>query len=262
MTAAVSSATRLYEKIAEQIAALITAGDFEAGERLPPERDLALKFKVSRPTVREALVALEIAGLVEVRTNSGAYVSRQIPESHHETTKVEAGPSAFELIMARRMIEPAVAAEAASKATKKDLAAIAKALTLCEQRWQGTHHSMLEADRMFHLRIAEATHNGMAVKIVSNLWEDMFSPIFAVLSERTRLKNKKMLTLQDHRTLMSCIERGDVAGAEAAMLTHLVHAQMKLLQSELNVEEVPLRSRKKSRVRLSAAGSSKLVGAQ
>jgi len=261
MTAAISRATRLYEKIAEQIAALISKGNFEPGQRLPPERDLAHKFKVSRPTVREALVALEIAGLVEVRTGSGAYVSRQIPNLQNEATKVEAGPSAFELIMARRMIEPAVAGEAASKANKKDLAAIGKAFALCEQRWQGTHHSMLEADRIFHMRIAEASHNGMAVKIVGSLWEDMFSPIFAVLSERTRLKNKKMLTLQDHHTLVSCIERGDVAGAEAAMLTHLVHAQMKLLQSELNVDEVTLRSGKKSRIRMSAAAGDKRVGA-
>ena len=104
---------------------------------------------------------------------------------------------------------------------------------------------MLEADRLFHIRIAEATHNDMIVRIVSDLWEDMFSPLFAVLSERTRLKNKKMLTLQDHRTLVGCIERRDAAGAEAAMLTHLVHAEMKLLQSDVAAGTASLQSRRK-----------------
>ena len=65
---------RLYQQVADQIARLIEAGRFSVGTRLPPERDLATRFGVSRPTVREALVALEIAGLIEVRVSSGAYV--------------------------------------------------------------------------------------------------------------------------------------------------------------------------------------------
>jgi DNA-binding FadR family transcriptional regulator len=243
---------RLYQQVSEKIAALIAAGEFAIGQRLPPERDLASRLNVSRPTVREALVALEIAGLVEVRTGSGTYVCRKAQEADagKARAKVEAGPSAFELITARRMIEPAVAGEAAAKATKKDLAAIAKAFELCEEKWQAPHHVMLDADRQFHVRIAEACHNEMIAKIVNDLWEDMFSPIFAVLSARTRLRNKKMLTLQDHRTLMSCIERHDVAGAEAAMLTHLVHAEIKLLQSELTAEETFMCSGKGSGRRL------------
>jgi DNA-binding FadR family transcriptional regulator len=243
MTAGGLNAPRLYQKVSEQIADLIASGEFRVGQRLPPERDLARQFNVSRPTVREALVALEIAGLVEVKTGSGAYVCRQTPEPDLGTgrARIEAGPSAFELITARRIVEPAVAAEAASKATREDLAEIGKALAGCEQHWQATHQVMLEADRLFHIRIAEATHNDMVIRIVSNLWEDMFSPIFALLSERTRLSDKKAVTLHDHRTLMSCIERRDVAGAEAAMLTHLVHAEMKLLQSEVTADEMTTR---------------------
>jgi DNA-binding FadR family transcriptional regulator len=248
MSETASSPRRLYQQVSDKIAELIAAGDFAIGQRLPPERDLASQFTVSRPTVREALVALEIAGLVEVKTGSGAYVCRKAlqAEPGNGSSKVEAGPSAFELIGARRMIEPAVAAEAASKATKQDLAAIVEAFALCEQHWEASHPVMLDADRRFHLSIAEATHNEMIVRIVSALWEDMFSPIFTVLSERTRLKNKKALTLYDHRTLLSCIARRDVAGAEAAMLTHLVHAEMKLLQGELPAEQALFRSSKSS----------------
>ena len=186
---------------------------------------------MSRPTVREALVALEIAGLIEVRTGSGAYVC---PRTSRRERRIcaEAGPSAFELIKARRLLEPAVAAEAAVTRTKSELVQFADAMELFERHRKGTHWEMLEADRVFHLCIARATHNDRIVRVVENFWQDMFSPIFAILSSRTRLAEKKLLTMHDHRTIFSCIERRDAAGAEAAMLSHLVHAEMKLLKSE------------------------------
>jgi DNA-binding FadR family transcriptional regulator len=226
--------SRLYQQVADQIARLIQTGKFTVGSRLPPERDLATRFGVSRPTVREALVALEIAGLIEVRTGSGAYVCPRKNPAPDTTQSVEAGPSAFELIKARRMLEPAMAAEAAVMRTKAELRELAKALELFERHWKGTHWEMLEADRVFHLCIARATHNDRIVRVVENFWQDMFSPIFAILSSRTKLAEKKALTMHDHRTIFGCIERRDAAGAEAAMLSHLVHAEMKLLKSELD----------------------------
>jgi DNA-binding FadR family transcriptional regulator len=68
------AAQRLYEQVAEQISALIAAGEFRPGDRLPPERDLARQLRVSRPVIREAMIALELAGSVEVRTGAGTYV--------------------------------------------------------------------------------------------------------------------------------------------------------------------------------------------
>jgi DNA-binding FadR family transcriptional regulator len=226
--------SRLYQQVADKIANLIHAGKFTVGTRLPPERDLAARFGVSRPTVREALVALEIARLVEVRTGSGAYVCPNKTLAPDFAHSVEAGPSAFELIKARRLLEPAVAAEAAVTRTKAELMELAKALELFERHWRGTHWEMLEADRIFHLCIARATHNDRIVRVVEAFWQDMFSPIFAILSSRTKLAEKKLMTMQDHRTIFSCIERRDAPGAEASMLSHLVHAEMKLLKSELD----------------------------
>ena len=227
------SESRLYQQVADQIAGLIQAGRFAVGARLPPERDLAARFGVSRPTVREALVALEIAGLIEVRVSSGAYVCPR-KDSASTAHLVEAGPSAFEVIKARRLLEPAVAAEAALARTKAELMELAKAMELFERHRKGTHWEMLEADRIFHLCIARAAHNERIVRVVENFWQDMFSPIFAILSSRTNLAEKKALTMNDHRTIFSCIERRDSAGAEAAMLSHLVHAEMKLLKSEVD----------------------------
>lgn len=142
-----------------------------------------------------------------------------------------------------RLLEPAVAAEAAATRTKMELAELAKALELFERHWKGTHWEMLEADRIFHLCIARATHNDRVIRVVENFWQDMFSPIFAILSSRTKLAEKKALTMHDHRTIFSCIERRDAAGAEAAMLSHLVHAEMKLLKSELDAPPLALSPR-------------------
>jgi DNA-binding FadR family transcriptional regulator len=223
---------RLHQHIADKIAGMIRARKFRRGSRLPAERDLAHQFAVSRPTIREALVVLEIAGLIEVRTGSGAYVSVDNTEAKASSAKIaDAGPSPFELLTARRMIEPSSAALAAVTATKKDMAAIGDAFDFNERMFNGSHWERLEADRQYHLRIAEATHNGMIVRMISGLWADMFGPIFAILSERTQVTQKKMLTMQDHRTILSCLERRDSAGAASAMLTHLVHAEIKLLRS-------------------------------
>lgn len=223
---------RLYQQIANQIAERIQSGQFKPGRRLPPERDLAIEFAASRSVVREALVALEIAGMVEVRTGSGAYVSASGAATNNLLKELDAGPSPFELIAARRLIEPPCAALAAQTASKKDIAAIRKAFELNENLVNGSHWERLEADREFHLRIAESTHNSRILRIVTELWADMSGSIFAVLSERSDVAEKKAVTMQDHRTILHCLERRDAPGIEAAMHSHLVHAEMKLLRAE------------------------------
>jgi GntR family transcriptional repressor for pyruvate dehydrogenase complex len=226
-----SGTPRLHQQVADQIADLIRDRNFDCGSRLPSERELAERFAVSRPTVREALVAIEIAGLIEVRVGSGAYVTNDRSAVENTSKVADAGVSPFELLTARRLIEPSSTALAATAATKKDLKAIRGAFELNEHAFGGSHWERLEADRQFHLRIVEATHNSTIVRMVGELWADMFGPIFAVLSERTQVSQKKLLTMQDHRTILSCIERRDASGASAAMLTHLVHAEIKLLRA-------------------------------
>src|SRR5512142_2617649 len=111
---------RLYRQIADQIRTLIGSGEFPAGARLPPERDLAKQLRVSRPSVREALIALEVEGLVEVRVGSGIYVQSPPPPLPSLVSSANghgpAGP--FELIDARRAIEGECAAIAAKAARR------------------------------------------------------------------------------------------------------------------------------------------------
>jgi DNA-binding FadR family transcriptional regulator len=219
---------RLYQQAADQIIELIRGSEYGRGAKLPAERDLARLLKVSRPTVREALIALEIAGLVEVRVGSGAYV-REVARTAAPAKPEDAGAGAFELIAARKLIEPQVAAAAAQSITEPELKGLYDTLALIESKTRD-HWEKLEVDRSFHMRIAEATHNAVLVEIVAGLWKEMFGPIFALLSERTQLTHRQSMTLADHRAIYGCLQRRDSAAAHAAMLSHLVNVELTLLQ--------------------------------
>src|SRR5438105_9316042 len=110
---------RLYRQIADQIRGLIKGGEYRAGARLPPERDLARQLGVSRPSVREALIALEVEGLVEVRVGSGIYVRNPANAKSRSELPADTGP--FELLRARWIIEGECAALAAKSINKAQL---------------------------------------------------------------------------------------------------------------------------------------------
>ena len=159
---------RLYRQIADQLAALIEGGEYAPGSRLPPERDLAKQLGVSRPSVREALIALEVEGYVEVRMGSGVYVTDRRAVQGPARLAAESGP--FELIRARWMIESECAALAAKEATKAQVRAIEESVDEMESaRDRGV--VPLEPDRDFHLRIAEATGNSALALVVRTLWD-------------------------------------------------------------------------------------------
>ncbi|MDB5778322.1 MAG: FadR family transcriptional regulator, partial [Polaromonas sp.] len=148
---------RLYRQIAGQLRALISQGELAVGSRLPAERDLARQLGVSRPSVREALIALEVEGWVEVRTGSGVYVLDRSSQASHAAARQpqipddEGGP--LELIRARRVVEGETAAIAAAEARPGHIAAMAQALA----RMQGDADRdvlPLEGDRDFHSAIA------------------------------------------------------------------------------------------------------------
>src|SRR5579859_6975796 len=109
---------RLYERVAEELAQRIAAGEYPVGRRLPSERDLAQAYTVSRPTIREAIIALELDGLVEVRLGSGVYVTARLPRGG-EAGAMDVGP--FELLEARRAIEGESAALAAGLISDEQL---------------------------------------------------------------------------------------------------------------------------------------------
>ena len=213
---------RRYEQVADQIAGLIRAGVWKPGDRLPPERDLAARLHVSRPTIRESMVALELAGLVEVRTGSGTYVRTGQIEVLTQTS--DAGPSPFEILEARRVIEGESAALAAASATPDDMdglqAAIDKMTRDIEAGVQGLARDD-DGDWQFHVRLTAATGNATLESIVSQLWTSMRRPIFRAFSERANLPENARQAVAEHGEILGCLRAGDSAAARAAMHGHI-----------------------------------------
>jgi DNA-binding FadR family transcriptional regulator len=220
---------RLYRQIADQIRTLIRAKEFPAGSRLPPERDLARQLGVSRPSVREALIALEVEGLVDVRVGSGIYVLGN--QADGEQAQIAAGSGPFELLRARRIIEGECAALAARTARKPQLAAMAEALQQMERIKDEEQRPPLTADRLFHLRVAEATGNGTLVSVVKTLWEERMGPLFTRLEHHYDTPKSWDSALAEHRMVFDAIARRDVEGARAAMQRHLDRAYRRFSRS-------------------------------
>jgi DNA-binding FadR family transcriptional regulator len=221
---------RLYRRIAEQIARLIRRGEYRPGERLPPERDLARQLKVSRPSVREALIALEVEGYVEVRVGSGVYVTQRRPPA---TARVEPLPhdsGPFELIAARRLLESECAALAARHASPAQVRRIRAALSAME-RDRRRALMPLENDRRFHLEIAEASANSALALAVRTLWDQRTGPLFLQLEHHFDTPELWDAAIAEHTAVMTAIEGHDLAGARLAMRRHMDAAARRFQRS-------------------------------
>jgi DNA-binding FadR family transcriptional regulator len=207
---------RLYRQIAEQIAGLIAAGEFSRGARLPAERELAALLGVSRTSVREAIISLEIAGLVEVRVGTGIFVTAGPAAPGTEGDK---GPGPFELLNARKLIEGEIAALAAANARAGDLAALRQAVA------RMTAHVddfaiREETDRDFHLGIARATGNGSLELVVEGLW-DQRAELWGRMQRHYHTEALAQQTIRDHASILAAVAAGDADAARTAMHRHL-----------------------------------------
>lgn len=207
---------RLYRVVASRIQELIEQENIKAGERLPSERDLAAKLSVSRTSLREALIALELGGIVEVRGGSGVYVSERASD---QADVLEVGPGPFEVLAARRMIEAEVAAIAAKMATDSAIDAILRAVLEMERDHDDRAANEM-ADRNFHLAIARATGNSALVGVIEYLWNQR-GTLWRKLKEHFQTEELRKQTLGDHRAILEAIASHDVAGARHAMRAHL-----------------------------------------
>ena len=208
---------RLYEQVADQIGGLIRRGEFLPGQRLPAERDLAKMLAVSRPVVREAMIALEIGGLIEVRTGSGAFVMEKPAEP---AKAVNTGHSPSDILSARMLIEGEIAALAASCSTAENLAVMAEQVDEIV-REHDAGRSWRAADLGFHLAIARATGNAALASVVERLWQEQHAPVFALLSERVRLSENWAATQRGHVNILEAIRGGKPRAARDSMRAHL-----------------------------------------
>ncbi len=211
---------RLYRQIAEQLRALITGGEFKPGSRLPAERDVAKQLGVSRPSVREALIALEVEGWVEVRTGAGVFV---LEPTHRKDGKRKIPPTEWgplELIRARRVIEGEIASLAAQHGKRKDTQAIAAAIELMrEDTERGI--APLAGDRAFHTAIAQACGNIVLVETVQTFWDARRGPLFERLGDYFETVPSWRTAIAEHEVVLEAIKSHDGDAARAAMQQHM-----------------------------------------
>jgi DNA-binding FadR family transcriptional regulator len=209
---------RLYRQIATQLSSLIASGEFPEGSRLPSERDLAQQLGVSRPSVREALIALEVQGKVEVRVGSGVFVLRPRPTLVVDAAEEGHGP--FDLLRARCLIEGETAAEAARNATRADLEPVRAAVRQMGRR-PGKSRETDAADRAFHVGIAKATHNATLVAVVTDLWDRGRGAIWKRMEDHFETPALRAAVLRDHQAVLAALEARDARAARKAMHAHL-----------------------------------------
>lgn len=224
MSATATEPRRLYRKIADQLRKLIEAGEFALGARLPPERDLALQLGVSRPSVREAMIALEVEGLVEVRLGSGIYVRSPNPVAAERSVTAEAP---FEVIRARGLIEGELAAQAARSMNNGQVAGLRLAVrAMKEDARRGL--VPIRGDRLFHLRVAEASDNAVLLRLVRELFDERDNPLFARLGSHFEGGPSWTLAIAEHEAVVEAIAARAPDQARTAMQRHLQCSQDRL----------------------------------
>ncbi|MDS0859413.1 FadR family transcriptional regulator [Burkholderia pseudomultivorans] len=232
---------RLYQQIADKLTAMIESGDFPPGSYLPPERELAEQFGVSRTSVREALIALEVGGLVSVRVGDGVKVRHPEPVAASARTEavdtaplevVEIDPEfgialdldteipPFALLQARRLIEPEAAALAAQHGSDAQLESIHAAF-LRNQEDNRSGSLTHPGDRLFHIRIAEASDNPAYALMVKQLLAHKYDPMFRRLQSLYMPDDMPHRSELEHRAILDAIRARDPDAARRAMAAHL-----------------------------------------
>jgi DNA-binding FadR family transcriptional regulator len=204
------------ELIVDKIRDLIVEREFGQGDRLPSERELAEQFGVSRASIREATSALTALGLVEARTGDGTYIKTNLTESILQPLSwavVLAGGVGQDLVEARKIIEPGIAALAAERATESDKEKLYETVKSMEKA-VGNPVKFAEQDLQFHMSIAEAAHNQILLETMNGFQRLLQSLIASHVLDT----EQQASTLQEHIEIYEAVKCGDAARAERWML--------------------------------------------
>jgi len=220
---------RLYIKISKSIALLINNGEFPVGSRLPTERELSEIFNVSRPTIREAIIALEVKEIVSIKAGSGVYVVGN-------TLKIEdfsGDISAFELLEARVILESESASLAARMITSDEIDLLQASL----ENMKTENAQCSKADREFHTLIAHGTHNKVLLKQITHLW-DLQDNLNHINQKRESvcIDEDRHSKIADHEAIFEAIKHRNSKAAKKAMQLHftdLLHAMHEITEKKV-----------------------------
>ena len=217
----------------EQIRNLIKEGKLKPGDKLPAEQMLAKEFGTSRPSVREALSALEILGITESRGGKGNFI-KDTPGSpifEQEFMELEEEESPFELLEARKALEIEIASLAAKKASQEDINSIDESLRNMEKAL-GNIPKMMEFDREFHINIAKAAHNNLLFSMMTYLSNLLKEKLWVNMKEKTwNLPGYPQKYLKEHNEIFNAIKNKDSKNARKQVNHHLAGVEKDLLRN-------------------------------
>ncbi|TKI05943.1 FCD domain-containing protein [Martelella alba] len=220
-----------YQEIGRDIRQKIQAGHYPVNSRLPPERNIAESYGVSRTIIREALLMLELEGVVDIRQGSGVYVVRPPGNEAQEDAGYDdsdVGP--FELLQARQLLESNIAAFAAKMATKMDIENMRRSLEQ-EQRDIVTNERSVANDKLFHELIAGATQNQMLLDTVRSIWSRQeSSALWQGLYSHIETRSLRLRWLADHQNILVALRRRDVMGSYQCMWQHMENMKNTLME--------------------------------
>ena len=210
--------SKVYEEVAKQIERLILT-KLQPGDKLPSERELAEMLAVSRSSIRDAIRSLELLGMVEPRQGAGTVVREISADSVVNplaTLLTRQRQSVTELLDFRKMLEPPLAARAATHASAEEVAEMEEILRRQEEKLRGGEVPV-EEDTEFHYSIAMAAENSVVLKVL-----DVLMDLLRETRERSlQVEGRPQKSLAGHRRILSAIKRRDAAAAEAAMRRHI-----------------------------------------
>jgi GntR family transcriptional regulator, transcriptional repressor for pyruvate dehydrogenase complex len=211
---------RLYEQIVDQVEKSILGGELKPGDKLPAERELAEQFNVSRTAIREAVKTLTQKGLIEVRPGRGTFVTNStssvVRHSIGLLVKIESARSTLDLVEVREILEPEIAAMAASRANEDHLAALKKAVALMDTAKDDTD-TFIDGDMDFHLALAEGSQNVLILVLIDtlvDLLQDQRKRISLVPGGIDRAQ-------EHHQAVLQAVLNRDPDAAREAMRVHL-----------------------------------------
>jgi len=224
---------KVYMKIVEQVLDLIKEGKLKPGDKLPPEQVLAENFGTSRPSVREALSALEILGITESRGGKGNFIkdTPRSPLYEQEVMELEKEESPFEILEARKAVEIEIAELAGKKATLEDIDSISKSLNEMKEA-EGNIPRMMELDGEFHLNIARAAHNNLLFSMMTYLNNLLKEKLWVNMKEKTwNLPGYPQKYLKEHTEIFNAIKNKDSKNARKQVYQHLAGVEKDLLKN-------------------------------
>lgn len=235
---------RLYRRIADQLRRLIDDGEYPVGSRLPTERELAVTLGVSRPTVREALIALEVEGRLKIRVGSGIYVIEHQPTGVVPSSAPIEG--SFEILRARAFVESAIAEEAARRARPADVARLDRVLSAAARKQRGGDQ-YLTLDRRFHTTVTATLDNAVLVRFVGELFDLRINPYFERLARHTESAATWRCAHQEHGAIRDAIAARDPDAARGAMHEHLKRSHQRFARDFGELPEAEADARQQGR---------------